>query len=208
MLKAARFAPRLRARAFRKPKSLKTMKASDDFWKFNSPKFAPRLRSRTIWKSKSLIITKGAGALLKVQVAKIFTTPARENDLDLEVKIVKAPGSRTTFWGSKCFSRGRRRDFDTLQNTWQAQEFLRVAKTLAGVVDLKRVRNDACRVAGARISCFVYVAVWSLGRRIRGRVANFMCYFTGIISRGMLQEFVYALAQLYRGRRSTFEASI
>ena len=31
------------------------------------------------------------------------------------------------------------RDFDTLQNTWQAQEFVRVAKTLAGVGDLKRV---------------------------------------------------------------------
>ena len=55
--------------------------------------------------------------------------------------------------GSKCVSRGRRRDFDTLQNTWQAQEFVRVAKTLAGVVDLKRLRNDAFRVA--RISCFV-----------------------------------------------------
>ena len=31
---------------------------------------------------------------------------------------------------------------------------MRVAKTLAGVVDLKRLRNDAFRVAGARISCF------------------------------------------------------
>ena len=39
-------------------------------------------------------------------------------------------------------------------NAWQAQEFVRVAKTLAGVVDLKRLRNDAFRVAGARISCF------------------------------------------------------
>ena len=42
-----------------------------------------------------------------------------------------------------------------LQNTWQAQEFVRVAKTLAGVVDLKKLRNDAFRVAGAGISCFV-----------------------------------------------------
>ena len=32
---------------------------------------------------------------------------------------------------------------------------MRVAKTLAGVVDLKRLRNDAFRVASARISCFV-----------------------------------------------------
>ena len=42
-----------------------------------------------------------------------------------------------------------------MQNTWQAQEFVRVAKTLAGVVDLKRLRNDAFRVAGAMISGFV-----------------------------------------------------
>ena len=32
---------------------------------------------------------------------------------------------------------------------------MRVAQTLAGVVDLKRLGNDAFRVAGARISCFV-----------------------------------------------------
>ena len=93
------------------------------------------------------------GALLEVQFDKICTTPARANDS--EVKIVKTPGARDVFWSWKCVSRGRRRDFDTLQNTWQAQEFVRVAKTLAGVVDLKRLRNDAFRVAGAGISCFL-----------------------------------------------------
>ena len=77
------------------------------------------------------------GALLEVELRKICTTPARE--IDLEVKIVKTPGARDVFGGSKRFSRGRRRDFDRLQNTWQAQGFVRVAKTLAGVVDLKRV---------------------------------------------------------------------
>ena len=45
----------------------------------------------------------------------------------------------------RCVSRGRRRDFDTLQNTWQAQESVRVAKTLAGVVDLKQPRNGRRR---------------------------------------------------------------
>ena len=49
-------------------------------------KFAPRLRARTIWKSKSLK-TERFGALLEVEVDKICTMPARENDL--EVKIVK-----------------------------------------------------------------------------------------------------------------------
>ena len=121
-------------------------------------KICTRLRATAIRTSKSLKAGM-LGALLEVQLRKICTTPAR--DSDLEVKIVKAPpGAGDVFGGSKCVSRGRRRDFDTLQNTWQAQEFVRVAKTLAGVVDLKRVRNDAFRVAGARISC----SVTGLGR--------------------------------------------
>ena len=124
---------------------------SGHFWKLSFAKIAPRLRARAIWKSKSLK-TERFGALLEIEVVKICTTPARESDL--AVKIVKNWRSRDVFWGSKCVSRGRRRDFDTLQNTWQAQEFVRVAKTLAGVGDLKRVGNDAFRVAGARISCF------------------------------------------------------
>ena len=53
----------------------------------DAAKFAPRLRASTIWKSKSLK-TDGARALLEViEVAKICTTPARQNDS--EVKIVK-----------------------------------------------------------------------------------------------------------------------
>ena len=79
-------------------------------WTLKSPKFAQRLRAKAIWKSKSLK-TEGAGALLEVQVAKICTTLARESNS--EVKIVKAPRSRDVFWGSKCFSRGRSKDFDT-----------------------------------------------------------------------------------------------
>ena len=148
-----------------------------------STKFAPRLRARPIWKSKSLKAGR-PGALLDVDIDKICTTPARESDLyekkaprcmfgallevelpkicntparanGSEVKIVKTPGARDVFWGWKFVSRCRRRDFDTLQNTWQAQEFVRVAKTLAGVVDLKRVWNDGFRVAGAGILWFV-----------------------------------------------------
>ena len=44
-----------------------------------STKFAPRLRARAIWKSKSLK-TGMFGALLEVEVDKICTRPAREND--------------------------------------------------------------------------------------------------------------------------------
>ena len=75
-------------------KIVKKLRGSEHFWKLKSPKFAPRLRARTIWKSKSLK-TEGARALLEVEVVKICTTPARENDL--EVKIVKTPGARDVF---------------------------------------------------------------------------------------------------------------
>ena len=57
-------------------------------------KFAPRLRARAIRKSKSLK-TDSVGALLEVEVAKICTTPARENGL--EAKIVKNWQCRSTF---------------------------------------------------------------------------------------------------------------
>ena len=90
---------------------------------------------------------------MEVELRKICTTPARENALG--IKIVKNWQVSGRCWRLKVFSRGRCRDFDTLQNTLQAQEFVRVAKTLAGVVDLKRLRNDAFLVAGAGISCFV-----------------------------------------------------
>ena len=63
---------------------------SEHFWKLKSPKFAPRLCASTIWKSKSLK-TERFGALLEVEARKICTTPARENDL--EVEIVKTPGA-------------------------------------------------------------------------------------------------------------------
>ena len=57
-------------------------------------KFAPRLRAGAIWKSKSLK-TERFGALLEVEVAKICTTPARQNDS--EVKIAKNWHDRSTF---------------------------------------------------------------------------------------------------------------
>ena len=147
------------------------------------------------------------GALLEVELRKICTTPARANDS--EVKIVKTPGARDVFWGWKSVSRGRRRDFDTLQNTWQAQEFVRVAKTLAGVGDLKRVWNDGSSRGSRSDFALCDVDVWSIRRWNRGRVANFMsrkCYFAVIMSRGSYRT-SYASAQLFRGRRSTFEAS-
>ena len=111
------------------------LRGSEHFWKLKSPKFGPCLRAIAIWKS-TLLKTGSPGALFEVEVAKICTTPACDDDL--EVKIVEnmrasddfwklkspkfaprlrvraswnskslAPGARSTFGGSKCFSRGR-----------------------------------------------------------------------------------------------------
>ena len=62
---STKFAPRLRARAIPKSKSLK-LAGSEHFWKLSFAKFAPRLRARAIWKSKSLK-TGRPGALLDSQ---------------------------------------------------------------------------------------------------------------------------------------------
>ena len=77
----------------RKGRSEKRGGAKDRLPKM-STKFAPRLRARAIWKSKSLK-TRRLGTLLKVELDKICTTPARESDL--EVKIVKMWHARSTF---------------------------------------------------------------------------------------------------------------
>ena len=93
---------------------------------------------------------------------------------------------------TRCKIRGRRRSSWGLRKRWQAWWIWR-------------------GVSRGRRSDFVLcdVDIWSLRRRIRGRVANFisrMCYFAVIISRGNYRT-SYASAQLFRGRCNTFEAS-
>ena len=82
---------------------------------------------RTIWKSKSLK-TDRFGALLEIEVPKICTTPAPENDL--EVKIVKTPDHFLKF---------------KMLFAWQAQGFRHVSKCVAGA----GVR-EGCKNVGRR----------------------------------------------------------
>ena len=104
---------------------------------------------------------------------------------------------------------------------WQAQGFRYVSKCVAGAGVREGCKNVGRRggfeegpkwcFSRGRGKDFVLCDVdgWGLRRRIRGRVANFMsrkCYFAVIISRGSYRT-SYASAQLFRGRRSTFEAS-
>ena len=163
-----KFAPRCGARAIWKSKSSKT--GIFGSWAAQNLRHAC-----SIWKSKSLK-ADGVGAFLEVQASKICTTLWCKSDW--EVKIVKAPGARRAIGGSYGFSRFRCRDFDRLQNTRQAQEFVRVQKRW-------RAWRASELMCGRRRDLVVCnVDVWGLGRWINGRVAK-----------------------LFRGRRSTFEAS-
>ena len=104
---------------------------------------------------------------------------------------------------------------------WQAQGFRYVSKCVAGAGVREGCKNVGRRggfeeapkrcVLRGKGKDFVLcdVDVWSLRRWNRGKVANFMsrkCYFAVIISRGSYRT-SYASAQLFRGRRNTFEAS-
>ena len=104
---------------------------------------------------------------------------------------------------------------------WQAQVFRHIAKYVAGAGVREGCKNVGRRggfaeglkrfVSRGRRKDFVlcYVGVRSLRRKMRGKVANFMsqkCFFAVIISRSSYGT-SYASAQLFRGRRSTFEVS-
>ena len=93
---STKFAPRLRARAIWKSKSLKTGGVGAllevDLDKICT---TPARESDSEVKIVTSLKTGMIGALLEVELRKICTTPARESDS--EVKIVKTPWVRTTF---------------------------------------------------------------------------------------------------------------
>ena len=112
----AKFAPRLRARAIWKPKSLKlawsehfsTMKSpkfaprlrARTIWKLRSQKFAPRLRARAIWKSKSLK-TESLGRLLEVDFSSepLLHRPAALHQVpSFLVLLAQAASSQPLHW--------------------------------------------------------------------------------------------------------------
>ena len=70
---------------------------SDHFWKFRCRKSARRCGAKHISKSK-VLKPDGLGPLLEVQMSKKCTPLWRE--AHFQVKMLKTPGSRTTFGGS------------------------------------------------------------------------------------------------------------
>ena len=86
----------------------------EQFWKLSRGKFAPRCGARAVSKSKSLK-TGRFGALLEVELQKIYTTLWRESGFEVKiVKILTASGN------SKRVSGGRRKDTGTFQIKYAA----------------------------------------------------------------------------------------
>ena len=78
-------------------KSVKNTRGSDHFLKFRCRKSARRCGTKHISKSK-VLKTDSLGPLLEVQMSKKCTPLWRA--AHFQVKILKTPGSRTTFRGS------------------------------------------------------------------------------------------------------------
>ena len=84
---------------------------SEHFWKLRCRKSARRCGAKHISKSKCTKHTI-LGSLLEVEMSKKCTSLWRE--AHFEVKMLKAPGVRSTFGGSDVASRGRRKGLCTL----------------------------------------------------------------------------------------------
>ena len=85
------------ARSTFRSQNVQKTPVSDHFWKLRCRKNARRCGAKHISKSK-VLKTNGLGPLLEVQLSKKCTPLWRE--AHFQVKMLKTPGSRTTFGGS------------------------------------------------------------------------------------------------------------
>ena len=116
--------------------NVQKLKASDHFWKFRCRKSARRCGAKHIRKSKCEKI-EGFGALLGIKTSKKCTALWRE--AHLEVKICRFT------WQAQ----GIRHLVERQQKVAKREGFHTFHKTMAGVLHLKRICNDAFFVAGA-----------------------------------------------------------
>ena len=104
------------ARSTFRSQNVQTKPGSDHFWKLRCRKSARRCGAKHISKSKCAKHTI-LGPLLEVAMSK-KCTPLR-HEAHFEVKMLKAPGVRTTFGGSDVDSRGRRKGMGHLLKSEQ-----------------------------------------------------------------------------------------
>ena len=99
------------ARSTFRSQNLQNTPGPDHFWKLRCPKSARRFGAKHMPKSKCTKHTR-FGPLLEVEMSKKCTPLWRE--AHFEVKMLKAPGVRTTLGRSDIVSRGTRKGLWTL----------------------------------------------------------------------------------------------
>ena len=144
---STKFAPRLRARAIWKSKSLKTGMFGE-----LSTKFAPRLRARAIWKSKSLKLEGPVGNWAFVKIATRLRARVIRKSKSLKTdglgafsevqSVFRVAGAGIS---TRCKMRGRRRSSCGLQKRWQAWGIWRGSETMRFAWQAQWFRALWCR---------------------------------------------------------------
>ena len=143
----------------------KSTSRSEHVWKLSCLKSARRCGAKHMSKSKCTRHTS-PGPLLEVEMSKKCTPLWRE--AHFEVKMLKAPGVRTTFGRSDVVSRGRRKGLCTLSKVSKTCGFCSISKNDGRPRHLKRICKDAFSVAGAELlggpgaDFLRRIAFWSL----------------------------------------------
>ena len=180
---------------------------SDRFWKLRCWESARLCGAKHISKSKC---TKhfSFGAILRVAMWKKCTPLWRE--ARFEVNMLKAPGFRTTFGRWDVVWRGSPKGLDTLSKVSKMWGFCSMSKTMAGVGHLKRICQDAFRVAGAVQETCSLELLGGPGADFpeRGCILEHQIFrFAEVILRDRCST-SYDLASLFCGRRSKMDWKI
>ena len=113
------------ARSTFRSQNVQNTPAPDHFWKLRCQKKARRCGAKRMSKSKCTKHTM-LGPLLEIETSKKCTPLWRE--AHFEVKMLKAPGVRTTFGRSDVVSPGRRKGLWTLSKVSKTCGFCSISK--------------------------------------------------------------------------------
>ena len=174
------------------------------FWKLRCRKSARCCGAKHIVKSKCTNHTR-SGTRLEVEMSKKCTPLWRE--AHFEVKMLKAPHVRTTFWRSDVVSRGRRKGWGTFSKVSKTWGFCSMSRNdgrrWTFEEDLQR-----CMSRGRRSTKDMFIRdVRRSGRWFPERgciLEHQICRFAKMMLRDRCST-SYDLASIFRGRRSTLD---
>ena len=188
---------RLWRKAHFQVKMLQSTPTSNHFWKLRCRKRGRCCGAKHVSKSKCAKHTR-FGPLFEVEMSKKW------READFQVKSAKNWRVRLEhFWRFRWGLRGRRKGLCTLP---KVRGFVAFPKTMAGVRHLKRIWNDAFRVAGAVQETWSSEMLGGQGWFPERRciLEHQIFSFAKIILRDRCNT-SYDLASLFRGRCSTLD---